>query len=53
MTEALNRGWDELDSRSPLMLQLERAGVKIEVEPGRIKASLAADTSTAIDPAKR
>ncbi|MCZ6533408.1 MAG: NAD(P)-dependent oxidoreductase [SAR324 cluster bacterium] len=53
MTEARNRGWDALDSRAPMMLQQERAGVKIEVDPGRISASLAADTSTASDPAKR
>lgn len=31
MTEALNRGWGHLDSRSFLMLQKERAGVEIKV----------------------
>jgi len=36
MTEALNRGWDAKDSRSPMMLQVERAGVKIAVDPQRI-----------------
>jgi len=37
MTEALNRGWDGRDSRSPMLLQLERAGVEVAVEPDRIK----------------
>jgi 3-hydroxyisobutyrate dehydrogenase len=36
MTEALNRGWGALDSRSPMMLQVERSGVKIGVDPQRI-----------------
>lgn len=36
MTEALNRGWDKRDSRSPMILQVERAGVKIEVDKQRI-----------------
>jgi 3-hydroxyisobutyrate dehydrogenase len=31
MTEALNRGWGHLDSRVPMLLQEERAGVKIAV----------------------
>jgi hypothetical protein len=26
MTEALNRGWENRDSRSPALLQLERSG---------------------------
>ena len=26
LTEALNRGWENRDSRSPMLLQLERAG---------------------------
>ena len=36
MTEALNKGWDKRDSRSPMSLQVDRAGVKIEVDPQRI-----------------
>ena len=36
MTEALNRGWEKQDSRSPMMLQVERSGVKIAVDPQRI-----------------
>jgi 3-hydroxyisobutyrate dehydrogenase-like beta-hydroxyacid dehydrogenase len=41
MTEALNRGWGERDSRSVMLLQVERAGVRIEVEPERLQAALA------------
>ena len=40
LTEALNRGWGALDSRSPMLLQLERAGVEIKVDPQRIKEAL-------------
>jgi 3-hydroxyisobutyrate dehydrogenase len=36
MTEALNRGWENRDSRCPMLLQTERAGVKIEVDKKRI-----------------
>jgi 3-hydroxyisobutyrate dehydrogenase len=37
MTEALNRGWENRDSRSPALLQLERCGIKVEVDPRRIQ----------------
>ena len=37
MTEALNRGWAGRDSRSFMLLQQERAGVHIEVDPERVK----------------
>ena len=37
MTEARNRGWDNRDSRSPMLLQEERAGVTIKVDPAAIK----------------
>ena len=37
MSEAMARGWDTLDSRSPMMLQNERAGVEIEVGQEQIK----------------
>jgi 3-hydroxyisobutyrate dehydrogenase-like beta-hydroxyacid dehydrogenase len=40
LTEALNRGWGARDSRSPMLLQLERAGVEIKVDPQRIKEAL-------------
>jgi 3-hydroxyisobutyrate dehydrogenase len=44
MTEALNReGWDRRDSRVAMLLQLERAGVEIAVDPARIKAVLDAE----------
>jgi len=40
MTEAMNRGWAERDSRSALLLQQERAGVKIAVDKGRLQEAL-------------
>jgi 3-hydroxyisobutyrate dehydrogenase len=44
MTEALNRGWEGRDSRSVMLLQQERAGVRIAVDPQRLKqATEAAD----------
>jgi 3-hydroxyisobutyrate dehydrogenase-like beta-hydroxyacid dehydrogenase len=36
MTEALNRGWGDRDSRSAMLLQVERAGVSINVDPQRL-----------------
>ena len=41
MTEALNRGWGEKDSRVAMLLQVERAGVSIEVEPSRLREATA------------
>lgn len=43
MTEALNRGWAERDSRTPMLLQQERAGVSIAVPEEMLKAILAKD----------
>ena len=43
MTEALNRGWGHLDSRSFLMLQKERAGVEIKVPAEAIQKVLDRD----------
>lgn len=40
-TEALERGWSELDSRVPMQLQNERAGVKIQATPEEVKQMLA------------
>ena len=40
MTEALGRGYGEWDSRAYLQLQLERAGVKIAVDPDRLQAAV-------------
>jgi 3-hydroxyisobutyrate dehydrogenase len=37
MTEALNRGWAGRDSRCVMLLQQERAGVEIAVDPERVK----------------
>ena len=37
MTEALNRGRENRASRSPALLQLERCGLKVEVNPRRIQ----------------
>jgi hypothetical protein len=41
MTEALARGWGSRDSRSVMLLQQERAGVKIAVDLERLRAPLA------------
>jgi 3-hydroxyisobutyrate dehydrogenase-like beta-hydroxyacid dehydrogenase len=43
MTEALNRGWENRDSRSPMLLQLERCGLKVEVDRKRIQEVLDRD----------
>jgi 3-hydroxyisobutyrate dehydrogenase len=50
MTEAMNRGWGQKDSRICLMLQQERAGVKIAVDRGALRRTLEADATTAIVP---
>jgi 3-hydroxyisobutyrate dehydrogenase len=42
LTEALNRGWDGRDSRAAMLLQEERAGVRIQVEPERLRAAVEA-----------
>jgi len=41
MTEALARGWGGRDSRAVMLLQQERAGVEIAVDPERLRAALA------------
>ena len=43
MTEALNRGWAERDSRVAMMLQEERAGVQISVPATEIQKVLQRD----------
>jgi len=43
MTEALNRGWENRDSRSPALLQLERCGLKVEVDSKRVQEVLDRD----------
>ncbi len=42
MTEAMNRGWEGRDSRVVMLLQQERAGVNVAVDPERMKDALAA-----------
>ncbi len=43
LSEALNRGWGQRDSRSPMLLQQERAGVEIRVDPKRLAEALDRD----------
>jgi len=43
LSEALNRGWGQRDSRSPMLLQEERARVEIRVDPKRIQEALDRD----------
>jgi 3-hydroxyisobutyrate dehydrogenase len=43
MTEALNRGWAERDSRSSMLLQEERAGVEIKIPAEKIQEVLKRD----------
>lgn len=43
MTEAMTRGWEGRDSRVAMLLQEERAGVKIEVPAAKIKAVMEND----------
>ncbi|MGZ8201920.1 MAG: NAD(P)-dependent oxidoreductase [Burkholderiales bacterium] len=43
MTEGLNRGWGLRDSRTPMLLQEERAGVEIKVPAERIQEVLKRD----------
>jgi len=43
MTEGLNRGWAALDSRIPMKLQLERAGVSVRCDPAAVQAVLDGD----------
>lgn len=40
MTEALGRGWGGRDSRSVMLLQQERAGVHIAVDPDRLRMAI-------------
>jgi 3-hydroxyisobutyrate dehydrogenase-like beta-hydroxyacid dehydrogenase len=50
MTEAMNRGWAQKDSRVVLKLQQERAGVKVAVDRGALRRSLEADPTAATEP---
>src|SRR5262245_776161 len=44
LTEALNRGWGERDSRVAMLLQEERAGVKIAIPADQIREVLDKDS---------
>jgi 3-hydroxyisobutyrate dehydrogenase len=50
MTEGRNRGWDERDSRAPMLLQLERSGVAVGVDRQRLEAVLERDPPYKGDP---
>lgn len=43
LTEALNRGWAERDSRVSMLLQEERAGLEIRVPESALRAALEAE----------
>src|SRR5579884_3371702 len=43
LTEALNRGWENRDSRVAMLLQQERAGVKIAVDEAEVKKAIERD----------
>jgi len=43
MTEALNRGWGERDSRVSMLLELERAGLTFKVDEGAVKKIIEED----------
>jgi len=40
MTEAINRGWGDRDSRVAMLLQEERAGVEVRVDEDALNAIL-------------
>lgn len=43
LSEGLQRGWGDQDSRAPMKLQEERAGVEVRIPPDRIDHILAED----------
>jgi 3-hydroxyisobutyrate dehydrogenase len=43
LTEALNRGWGDRDSRIAMLLQLERAGVDVDVDAEHVRDVLEAE----------
>ena len=44
MTEALNRGWGDRDSRVAMLLQEERAGVEVRVDPEVLAKAMEAES---------
>jgi 3-hydroxyisobutyrate dehydrogenase-like beta-hydroxyacid dehydrogenase len=47
LTEALNRGWGERDSRVAMVLQEERAGVQVRIDEARLREALDRDPPAA------
>ena len=47
LTEALNRGWGDRDSRIAMVLQEERAGIQVRVDEARLRAALDRDPPAA------
>jgi 3-hydroxyisobutyrate dehydrogenase len=47
LTEALNRGWGDRDSRVAMLLQEERAGVQVRVDETRLREALERDPPVA------
>ena len=43
MTEAMNRGWADRDSRIPMVLQQELAGVQVKVDKDRVREVMERD----------
>ena len=44
LTEAMNRGWGERDSRVAMLLQEERSGLDIKVDEALLRATLEQDS---------
>ena len=51
MTEAIGRGWGGRDSRAVMLLQQERAGIEVSVDPERLRAALAPAPTQGTKPA--
>jgi 3-hydroxyisobutyrate dehydrogenase-like beta-hydroxyacid dehydrogenase len=47
LTEALNRGWGDRDSRVAMLLQEERAGVQVRIDEARLREALDRDPPAA------
>jgi 3-hydroxyisobutyrate dehydrogenase len=47
LTEALNRGWGDRDSRVAMLLQEERAGVQVRIDEARLREALDEDPPAA------
>lgn len=50
MTEAMARGWGDRDARSCMLLEQERIGIKIAVDPERLREVLERDPPAKGDP---